>query len=69
MKQIKRLSRYSTGLRAGQSGFLGSIPGKGWEFFFSPPHPSLSVPGALSLGVKWPVHEADHSPLSSAKVK
>jgi len=27
------------------------------------------VPGALSLGVKWPGHEADHLPLSSAKVK
>jgi hypothetical protein len=25
--------------------------------------------GALSLGVKWLGHEADHSPLSSAKVK
>jgi hypothetical protein len=27
------------------------------------------VPGALSLGVKWLGHEADHSPPSSAKVK
>jgi hypothetical protein len=27
------------------------------------------VPGALSLGVKRPVREADHSPLSSAEVK
>jgi hypothetical protein len=27
------------------------------------------VPEALSLGVKWPGHEADHSPPSSAKVK
>jgi hypothetical protein len=27
------------------------------------------VPGALSLGVKQPGHEADHSPPSSAKVK
>jgi hypothetical protein len=27
------------------------------------------VPGALSLGVKWPGHEVDHSPPSSAKVK
>jgi hypothetical protein len=25
--------------------------------------------GALSLGVKWPGHEADHSPPSSAEVK
>jgi hypothetical protein len=27
------------------------------------------VPEALSLGVKWPGREADHSPPSSAKVK
>jgi hypothetical protein len=27
------------------------------------------VPGFLSLGVKWPGHEDDHSPPSSAKVK
>jgi hypothetical protein len=27
------------------------------------------VPGALSLEVKWPVCEADHSPPSSAEVK
>jgi hypothetical protein len=31
-------------------------------------HP-FSYPGVLSLGVKWPVPEADHSPPSSAKVK
>jgi hypothetical protein len=27
------------------------------------------ISGALSLGVKWPGHEADYSPPSSAKVK
>jgi hypothetical protein len=27
------------------------------------------VPGALSPGVKWPGHEADYSPPSSAEVK
>jgi hypothetical protein len=27
------------------------------------------VPRALSLGVKWPGHEADHLPSSSAEVK
>jgi hypothetical protein len=27
------------------------------------------VPGALSLGVKWPGCEADHSPPSTAEVK
>jgi hypothetical protein len=27
------------------------------------------IPGALSLDVKWPRHDVDHSPPSSAKVK
>jgi hypothetical protein len=27
------------------------------------------IPGALSLGIKWPWREADHSPPSSAEVK
>jgi hypothetical protein len=31
--------------------------------------PNQWVPGAISLGVKWPGHEADHSPPSSAEVK
>jgi hypothetical protein len=31
--------------------------------------PNLWVSGALSLGVKWPGDEDDHSPLSSAEVK
>jgi hypothetical protein len=31
--------------------------------------PILWVPGALSLGVKWPEREADHSPTSNAEVK
>jgi len=31
--------------------------------------PTQRVMGYLSLGVKQPVHEADHSPPSSAKVK
>jgi hypothetical protein len=35
-----------------------------------PTQPPIScVPGALSLGVKWPGHEADYSPPSSANVK
>jgi hypothetical protein len=52
---------------------------KGWEFFSSPPRPERLwgppslliqwVPGVLSLGVKRPGHEADHSRPSSAKVK
>jgi hypothetical protein len=31
--------------------------------------PIQRVPGALSLGIKRPVREADHSPPSSAEVK
>jgi len=31
--------------------------------------PILWVPRAVSLGVKWPGTEADHSPPSSAEVK
>jgi hypothetical protein len=35
-----------------------------------PTQPSIQwVPGALSLEVKWPRREADHSPPSSAEVK
>jgi hypothetical protein len=30
---------------------------------------SYPTPGALSLGIKWPGREADHSPPSSAEVK
>jgi len=30
---------FGDGLRAGRSGFWGSIPGGGWEFFSSPPRP------------------------------
>jgi hypothetical protein len=57
----------------------GSIPGGGWEFFsftlcpdrlWGPP--SLLSSGyqeALSLGVKRPGLEADHSPPSGAEVK
>jgi hypothetical protein len=68
---------YSAGLRAGWSG--GSIPGRGWEFFSSPLCPdrfwgppsllSNGYQGALSLGVKRPGREADHSPPSSAEAK
>jgi hypothetical protein len=31
--------------------------------------PVQRVPGTLSLGIKWPGREADHSPPSSAEVK
>jgi hypothetical protein len=63
------------GLRAGRLGFYGSIPG---IFLFTsssrtalgPTQPPIQcVPGALSLGVKRPGREADHSPPCSAEVK
>jgi hypothetical protein len=31
--------------------------------------PNQWIPGALSLEVKWPVHEANYSPPSSADIK
>jgi hypothetical protein len=56
---------------------LGSVPGRA-RFFSSAQHPDLlwgpTCPypmgtRAPSLGVKWPGHEADNSPLPGAKVK
>jgi hypothetical protein len=57
----------------------GSSSGWGWEFISSLPRPnrfwnppsllSSVFQGALSLGVKRPGYEADHSPPSSAEVK
>jgi hypothetical protein len=73
------LSRYNTVLRAGRPGF------DSWQdkvFLFStasrtalgPTRPSIQwVPGTggrgISMGVKKPGREADHSPPSSAEVK
>jgi hypothetical protein len=57
----------------------GSSPGRGWKFFsltlasrpaLGPTQPPMQwVPGALSLGVKWPGRETDHSPPSSTEAK
>jgi hypothetical protein len=74
---ILRSSKYSVELRDGWWG--GSSPGRGWEFFSSPPRsdrlwgpPSLLSKGhqwVFPWGVKRRKHEADHSPPSSAEVK
>jgi hypothetical protein len=40
-----------------------------WNWFIKCKPPIQWVPGALSLGVKRPGREADHSPPSSAEVK
>jgi hypothetical protein len=56
----------------------GSIPGRGKISVLStatipalgPTQPPIQwIPGALSLGVKRPGREADHSPPSSAEIK
>jgi hypothetical protein len=71
------LSWCSAGLWAGRPGFLDSRRGLGIFFFTTASRTVLGptqspiqwVPGALSLEVKRPVREADHSPPSSAEVK
>jgi len=58
-----------TGYRLGDRGL---IPGGGWELFLTPcpdQPPIQWVPGALSLQLKWPGHEANCPLSSSAKVK
>jgi hypothetical protein len=73
-----QFSRYSAGLWAGRSVFLGTTAGGGWEFFSSPLRPERpwGPPSLLSNGYKgffpWGKaagDEADHSPPSSAVVK
>jgi hypothetical protein len=71
-------SWYSDWLRAGQPRSWSSSPDKVKNFLFSmssrpalgPTQPPIQwVPRALSLGVKRPGSEADHSPPASAEVK
>jgi hypothetical protein len=74
--ESRLLSWYSVGLRT--SWMIGGLsPGSGWEF--SPHHrvqngsgahpPIQWLSGGVSLGVKRPGCEADHSPPSSDEVK
>jgi hypothetical protein len=50
---------------------LSSIPGRGWEFFSSPPRPERlwGPPSLLSNGYIRPGREADSSPPPNADVK
>jgi hypothetical protein len=72
----KTVQKYSPELRAGSSGF-DSLRGLGIFLFTTASRPALGsteppiqwVPGALSLGVKRPVRDADHSPPSSVEIK
>jgi hypothetical protein len=73
-----RDSRYSDWLRAGRSRGRISSPGKVKNFLFSTSSkpvlgstqpPIQWLPWVLSLGVKRPGYEADHSPATSAEVK
>jgi len=77
--ELGQFSQYSNWLQAGQLDDWGLIPGSNCEFFSSTPCPdwhwgppillSNGLLGPLSLGVKWPGCEADHSPPSSAESK
>jgi hypothetical protein len=68
--------RWATGWMIGVLGFY-SQQGLGIYLFTTasrtalrPTQPPIQwVPGAISLGVKWPGREADHTPPSSTKVK
>jgi hypothetical protein len=74
-------SRHSSAVQSWATGWIigGSIPGRGWEFFSSPPRPDRLwvshyspiqlLLGALSLGAKRSGRAAHHSPPSSADVK
>jgi hypothetical protein len=73
-----QLSRYSPGLRPENRGSRVRFPEGAENFLFTtasrtalgPTQPPMQwVPVVLSLRVKWPVREDDHSPPSSAKVK
>jgi hypothetical protein len=73
--ELRYLSWYSDSLWVGQP---GSSSQHGKIFLFStvsrlalgPTQPPIQwVLGAISLGVKWPEHEADHSTPTSSKVK
>jgi hypothetical protein len=72
----KSVWRWATGWTIGILGF-DSRRVRGFFFVTTASRPALGptpppihwVPGALSLGVKRAVHEADHSPTSSAEVK
>lgn len=57
---------HMTRLWAGQHRHHNLIPGRGQDIFSSP---KQWVWGALSLRIRWPQHESDHSPPASDQVK
>jgi hypothetical protein len=75
-ENMKTLSLYSDRLRTGQP---VSIPARNKRFFSTPQCPDIlwgtiqssnqCVLGAVSQGVKWPWHEADHSPLLVSRLR
>jgi hypothetical protein len=76
--ELEQLSRYSDWLLAGRQMGWSSSPGNVKNFLFSTSFwPALGstqppiqwVSRALSLGLKRPACEADHSPTASAEVK
>jgi hypothetical protein len=71
------IAQYSDWLQAGQPRGQSLCPGRVKSFLFSTSFrptvgsiqpPIQWVPGTLSLGVKLPGREADHTPPASAKV-
>jgi hypothetical protein len=65
-RPVRKLLDTSYMCRQGLGIFSSPSPDQLWD----PPKPPIQfVPGALSLEVKWPGCEADHSPPSSADVK
>jgi len=72
VKLVSIMTRLWTGLLGFDSlqGYLIFLFAITSRLALGPTHPLIHwVPGALTLGVKQPGHEADHSPPSSTKVK
>jgi hypothetical protein len=78
LNRLEKRSRYSYWLPAGRPRSRSSSSGRVKNFLFSKSsrpalgstHPHIQwLPGVLSVEVKWPGREADHSSPASAEVK